>query len=138
MILVVDDELLIRFAIGRILKRQGYDVIEAVDGLEALAVVSQRRVDLVITDLEMPKLDGADLALQIHANWPETAVILSSGYFPERAQKVLSAGLANFIYKPIERDVLIAKVQRVTARVSAQKIPASPAYSSRRGQLSQN
>jgi CheY-like chemotaxis protein len=63
MILVVDDELLIRFAIGRILKRQGYDVIEAVDGLEALAVVSQRRVDLVITDLEMPKLDGADLAL---------------------------------------------------------------------------
>jgi CheY-like chemotaxis protein len=63
MILVVDDELLIRFAIGRILKRQGYDVIEAVDGLEALAVVLQRRVDLVITDLEMPKLDGADLAL---------------------------------------------------------------------------
>ena len=121
MILVVDDEPLIRFAIGRILKRQGYDVIEAADGLEALAVASQRRVDLVITDLEMPNLDGADLALQIHGNWPETAVILSSGYFPEKAQKVLSAGLANFIYKPIEPDVLIAKVQSLTSRVSAQK-----------------
>ena len=122
MILIVDDESLIRFAIRRILKGQGYDVIEAGDGLEALELVSRWRSDLVITDLRMPNLDGADLALQIHASWPGTAVILTSEYFSQKAQKVISAGLAGFIYKPIEQDVLIAKMQSAVSRFGVQKI----------------
>jgi YesN/AraC family two-component response regulator len=127
MILVVDDEPLIRFGIGRILKRHGYEVIEAADGPEALELLLKWRFDLVITDVRMPNVDGADLALQIHANWPETGVILSSGYFSDKAQKIISAGLAGFIYKPIEADLLIAKVQRAALSLSVQKIhPASP------------
>jgi ATP-dependent Lon protease len=127
MILVIDDELLNRFAIASILKRQGYEVIDAGDGLEGLELISKWQFDLVITNLRMPKLDGADLAVQIHANWPETALILASGYFSEKAQKVLAAGLADFIYKPIERDQLIAKVQSAVLRSTVQKIDsASP------------
>ena len=122
MILVVDDEPLTRFLIGSILKRHGYHVIEAANGLEAQELVSKWRFDLVITDLNMPKMDGVELALQINAKWPETAVILTSGYFSQKAQKLISAGLAGFIYKPIERDVLIAKVQRAASRLPAHKI----------------
>jgi DNA-binding response OmpR family regulator len=122
MILVIDDELLNRFTVASILKRHGYQVIEAADGLKGLELISKWRFDLVITNLRTPKLDGADLAVQIHANWPETALILTSGYFSAKAQKVLAAGLADFIYKPIERDQLIAKVQSAVLRSTVQQI----------------
>ena len=69
----------------------------------------------------MPEIDGADLALQIHANWPGTGVILASGYFTGKAQKVISAGWADFIYKPIEQELLLAKIQRLQLRLAAQK-----------------
>src|SRR5262245_13026487 len=128
MILVVDDEPLNRFLIATILRRQGYQVLEAADALTALELVSKWRFDLVVTDLKMPNSDGADLALQIHANWPQTGVILTSGYFSHKAQKVISAGLADFIYKPIERDLLISKIQNAVSRLGMHKFHSiSPA-----------
>ena len=111
MIIVVDDEPRNRFVLAGILKCQGYEVIQASDGMEALKLLSKLQTEVVITDLRMPELDGADLAIQIHVNWPDTAVILTSGYFTDKAQKVISAGLAAFIYKPIEQSLLLAKIQ---------------------------
>ncbi len=111
MILVVDDEPRNRFVLADGLKRQGYEVAQASDGMEALNVFSRLPPDVVITDLRMPELDGADLAIQIYANWPGTAVILTSGYFTDKAQKVISAGLADFIYKPVDQGMLLAKIQ---------------------------
>jgi CheY-like chemotaxis protein len=111
MIIVVDDEPRNRFVLAGILKCRGYEVIQASDGFEALKLLSKLQTEVVITDLRMPELDGADLAIQIHVNWPDTAVILTSGYFTDKAQKVISAGLAAFIYKPIEQCLLLAKIQ---------------------------
>ena len=122
MILVVDDEPLARLAIGRILGRQGYEVMEAADGWEALDFLSNWRFDLVLTDVRMPNLDGADLAAQIHINWPETPVILMSGYITEKVRKLISEGSTQFLQKPIDRNVLIANIQRL-ASSPAQKTP---------------
>jgi CheY-like chemotaxis protein len=122
MILVVDDDPRNRFVIAGILTRQGYEVAQASDAMEALKVLSRLRPDVVIADLRMPELDGADLALQIHANWPETAVILASGYFTGKAQKVISAAWADFIYKPVDKELLLAKIQRLRLRLADGKI----------------
>ena len=111
-ILVVDDEPLVRFAIARSLKQEGYDAIEAADGQEALDLLANRRFDLVLTDLKMPKVDGADLVAQIRANWPEIPVILMSSYLSEKGRKLVSAGSAEFLQKPIDRSLLIANAQR--------------------------
>ena len=117
MILVVDDDPRNRFVIADMLKRQGYEVAQASNALEALKAFSRLRPDVVITDLRMPEIDGADLALQIHANWPGIAVILASGYFTDKAQKIISAAWADFIYKPIEKESLLAKIQRLQLRL---------------------
>ena len=122
MILVVDDDPRNRFILAGILKPRGYEVTQASDGLEALKTFSRLPPDVVITDLRMPNLDGADLAVQIHTNWPMSGVILTSGYFTDKAQKVISAGLADFIYKPIERSLLLTKIQRLELRLAAQKM----------------
>ena len=126
MILVVDDEPRNRFLLADILKRQGYKVAQASDALEATKVFSRLRPDVVITDLRMPEIDGADLALQIHANWPGTGVILTSGYFTGKAQKVISAEWADFIYKPIDQELLLAKIPRLQLRLVAQKNSIRP------------
>jgi CheY-like chemotaxis protein len=121
MILVVDDDLRNRFVIADMLKRQGYEVAQASNALEALKAFSRLRPDVVITDLRMPEIDGADLALQIHANWPGIGVILASGYFTGKVQKIISAAWADFIYKPIEKELLLAKIQRLQLRLAALK-----------------
>ena len=125
MILVVDDEPRNRFFLAAMLKRHGYEVAQAGSGSDALKICPKTRPDVVITDLNMPELDGADLTRQIHANWPETSVILTSGYFTDKAQKVISAGLADFIYKPIELDLLLTKIKRLLLRLGARKIQST-------------
>jgi len=126
MILVVDDEPRNRFVVADMLKRQGDEVIQASDAFEALQVFSRLRPDVVITDLKMPELDGADLALQIHANWPGTGVILTSGYFTGKAQKVISAPWADFIYKPVDKEFLRAKIQRLRLRLVERQNNSAP------------
>jgi c-di-GMP phosphodiesterase len=126
MILVVDDEPRTRFVIAGMLKRHGYEVAQASDALEALKVISTVQPDVVITDLRMPEIDGADLALQVHANWPGTGVIVMSGYFTGKAQKVISAAWADFIYKPIDKELLLAKIQRLRLYLSALKTQPTP------------
>jgi DNA-binding NtrC family response regulator len=121
MILVVDDEPRTRFLLAAILKQQGYEVAQASDGLQALRVFSRSPPDVVIADLRMPELDGTDLAIQIHANWPKTGVILTSGYFTDKAQRIMSAGLADFIYKPIDQALLLVKIKRLPFRLPALK-----------------
>jgi CheY-like chemotaxis protein len=118
MILVVDDEPRNRFVLAGMLRRQGYEVVQAADAFEALKAFLRLRPDVVITDLRMPDMDGADLALQIHANWPGTGVILTSGYFTGKAQKVISAAWADFIYKPIDKELLQAKIHRLQLRLA--------------------
>lgn len=79
-ILVVDDERLVRESVNMLLSIDGHHVETATDGEDALGKLSAENFDAVITDFEMPKMKGDNLAVAIKARWPELPVILLSAY----------------------------------------------------------
>ena len=78
-ILLVDDEELLRAGVQEMLEMSGFKVITATNGHEAMACLKQTAIDLVITDLVMPKMDGVDFVEQLRQTWPDVPVIVVSG-----------------------------------------------------------
>ena len=112
-ILLVEDEPYNRQMVSGWLRNREYEVTEAKDGSEALDELGKRRFDLVISDLVLPQIHGFDLVDEIHSRWPNTLVLMVSGYLsPDSAAKILD-GMAEFLQKPFERQSLLAKVERL-------------------------
>jgi CheY-like chemotaxis protein len=88
MILLVEDEPITRNAFADMLRREGHLVIQAADGAQALSLLGKSHVDLVITDLVMPKLTGFDLVGQIRLKWPHVPILLISGYLSQDAGRM--------------------------------------------------
>jgi DNA-binding response OmpR family regulator len=78
-LLLVDDEKLLREAVKEILEVNGFNVIDAADGEAALAWLAQVKVDLLITDLVMPNMDGVELVQKVSARFKELPIIVVSG-----------------------------------------------------------
>ena len=112
MILLVEDEPITRNAFADALRMEGEEVIQAADGIQALSLLDKSHVDLVITDLVMPKLTGFDLVGQIRSKWPHIPILIISAYISQDAEKI-SDGNAEFMYKPIDPPDLIATVRRL-------------------------
>jgi nitrogen-specific signal transduction histidine kinase len=115
-ILVVEDEEIVRAVAVRILERLGYRVLQASSSAEALAVVEEHGgdLDLLMTDVVMPQMDGRELADRLHRVLPELKVLYSSGY----AENVIAHhGVldhdVNFIAKPYRPQALAEKVREV-------------------------
>jgi CheY-like chemotaxis protein len=111
-ILVVEDDPRGRYLICEVLRREGYQVEEAGDGTEALEIVRTQRVNLVITDLVMPKLNGFKFLEQLHLINPQMPVIFITGYLSVVAGKKLLQDVAEIIPKPFEFDALRSAVRR--------------------------
>jgi two-component system, cell cycle sensor histidine kinase and response regulator CckA len=79
-VLVVDDDLLVRDVVARILEASGYATVTAKDGYDAIRLLADRHVDLMITDVKMPGLDGADLGMRAKSMRPELHVIYMTGF----------------------------------------------------------
>ncbi len=115
-VLVVEDEAAVARLAGRILERAGYTVLLAADGVEALEVMAhaERAPRLVLTDVIMPRLGGAELACRLRETWPGVRVLFMSGY---TADKLTGAGLdlssAELVGKPFKAQELLAAVRRV-------------------------
>jgi len=112
-ILLVEDEHLVRRALGAMLKRIGYTVIQAGDGAEAIAALEQNPVDLVITDLIMPGMDGRDLLARIRERRPGLKSLMISGYSCDALMHGPLDPDQAFIEKPFSIDQLAQKVRRV-------------------------
>lgn len=112
-ILIVDDDELVRITISVLVGSLGYHCLVAGDGIEALAVLQSTPVDLVLSDIVMPGMDGLDLLVEIRENHKGTDVIISTG-FHEKASyaEVIKAGAIDFIKKPIDQSELEAKLAR--------------------------
>lgn len=82
-ILVVDDELLLRRALGRLISAMGFDVTTASQGQEALDLLAAGSFDLLITDVHMPVMDGLDLIRHARTRWPALPIIVISGGGPK-------------------------------------------------------
>lgn len=111
-ILVVEDEAIVRNLMKTLLGNAGYMVETAEDGMEALYVLEKQPVDLVISDVLMPRMNGKELYNETRARFPETGFIFMSGYPSDLlTTKGLSEEHVVFIEKPIKRDHLLQKVQ---------------------------
>ena len=114
-ILIVDDEPLIREALGTFLADEGYVVETAADGRQALTLIAASAPDLVITDMMMPRLTGWDLLTEVRHQFPFLPVILLSAV--ERRVPPQGAQLpdhAVFLRKPFDLEMLLSLVTRLT------------------------
>jgi DNA-binding NtrC family response regulator len=112
-VLVVDDEDGFRGLLEMELRRLGADVETAVDGLDSLRRISGRPFDVVVTDITMPGMDGLRLLRSIKDRWPDTQVILVTGFSGvETAVHAMNEGAFDFFLKPFDVDRLTACVQR--------------------------
>jgi two-component system cell cycle sensor histidine kinase/response regulator CckA len=113
-VLVVDDEPTGRRLARRVLLEDGFEVIEAADGAEALDLVegSADPLRVVVSDIVMPKLNGVQLLQRLSITHPELPVILMSGYAgPELAERGIQAP-CSLLVKPFKPEELVAEVRR--------------------------
>jgi two-component system, chemotaxis family, chemotaxis protein CheY len=115
-ILTVDDSATARQMTGLVLRGAGYEVIEAVDGEDALAKVPGRELNLVLTDINMPKMDGLELTRRLRAMDEckfVPIVLLTTESHPEKKQEGKAAGASGWIVKPFNPEQLLAVVKKV-------------------------
>lgn len=115
-ILTVDDSPTMRRMIEMTVKTGGYDVVEAADGQAALELLKGCSVDLVISDINMPNLNGIELTRALRAN-PKFAktpiILLTTESDPEKKAEGKSAGATGWIVKPFKQDQLLAVLAKV-------------------------
>jgi two-component system response regulator MprA len=111
-VLLVDDDRALRDAVGRALRLEGYDVVLATDGPEALRHHARERVDLVVLDVSMPAMSGVEVCRRIRAGGNPTAVLMLTARdgIPERVAG-LDAGADDYLVKPFALDELLARVR---------------------------
>jgi len=115
-ILVVDDSASIRNMVSFTLQQQSYETVEAVDGNDGLVKAQGGKFDLVITDVNMPGMDGITLCskLRMLPGFKFTPVlILTTESSPEIKQRGKSAGATGWLVKPFNPDKLLATIKRV-------------------------
>jgi DNA-binding NtrC family response regulator len=114
-VLIVDDEALIRWSLAEMLNEQGYLVLEAGDGKDALAALrnSLEPVDVVMLDYRLPDLNGLQLLTAIRGLSPDSRVVMMTAYgTPEIAADALRLGAVGFVNKPIEMGDVAGLVLR--------------------------
>jgi DNA-binding NtrC family response regulator len=127
-VLIADDEVNLRRVLGAILEREGYEVLSASDGEEALDLMP-RGVHTVITDLKMPRLDGMGLLRKVSTEWPDVPVIMITAHGSvDNAVEAVKLGAFDYIEKPFEREQIKLVVQKALATFElARKTAPSPA-----------
>lgn len=112
-VLVVDDERKIREFISFFLKKEGYEVIEASNGLEAINILKEGTVDLVLLDLMMPILNGFEASRDIR-NFSNVPIIMLTAVEGEADHiEGYEAGVDDYITKPFKMPILMAKIKRL-------------------------
>ncbi|MEW6510762.1 MAG: PAS domain S-box protein [Bacteroidota bacterium] len=115
-ILVVEDERALRELVAELLESYGYTVMQAEDGMEGLAMYMERKnsIDIVITDMGLPRMSGKDMFDRVREIDPSARVILASGYLePGLKSRLFTAGAKAFIQKPYQPNEVLRVVRDV-------------------------
>jgi DNA-binding response OmpR family regulator len=113
-VLVAEDDAGVRGMIARLLVEEGYDVVVARDGAEAVAQAFEGRpFDLLITDIRMPRMDGWELSRRLRERWPALPVLYISGFDAELTHVTDSKTTGTFLRKPFDLDELSSLVARL-------------------------
>lgn len=106
-VLVVDDDPVVGTSYNRVLSNKGYAVITAHDAAEALEQLRREEVDLVVTDIKMPGMDGLQLAEAVKARRPWTPVVIVTGYGTQADEaRARAAGVSAFLHKPLSPEMI--------------------------------
>lgn len=113
-ILIVDDEENARVGLGKLLAQEGYRVDTVANGQEALDYLADNWVNLVITDINMPKMNGMDFLKVLKKDYPKVKVIMITAYGGvESYLEAMNLGALEYINKPIKLDELKLIMQRI-------------------------
>ena len=111
MILVVEDDIDLRDALSDTLQMAGYAVCVAQDGRMALDMIESKEPVLVVTDIQMPRMDGHALLKHIRKRWPDLPVMIMTAYGSiEKAVQAMRDGAVDYMTKPFEAEVLVNMV----------------------------
>src|SRR5215210_7415635 len=113
-VLVVDDEAAVRRFAVRVLQRDGYEVLEASDGAEALELLRSAKapIDLIVSDIVMPRLNGVELMQEVATSHSHIPVVLMSGYATAALSELGIATPCSILPKPFPAERLLAEVHR--------------------------
>ena len=113
-ILVVDDEENARIALSKILAREGYEVASAGNGYEALNYLRDKNVELIITDINMPEMNGLSFLRELSRSHPESSVIMVTAYGEvESYIEAMNLGAFEYINKPVKIDELKMIIRKI-------------------------
>lgn len=117
-LLFVDDEANILSALKRLFRPLGYRIFTATGGAEGLAIMEQNPVDLVISDMRMPEMNGAQFLEQVRQKWPETVRILLTGYadITSTIEAINKGRIYRYVAKPWEDNDVVLSVKRALER----------------------
>ncbi len=116
-ILVCEDETDIRRLIAQYLKREDYNVFEASDGEEALDILDKNHIDMLITDIMMPHLDGVSLSKELRSSGFEFPILMFTAKETIQDKKIgFSAGADDYMVKPVDMDEMLIRVSALLRR----------------------
>jgi chemosensory pili system protein ChpA (sensor histidine kinase/response regulator) len=129
-VVIADDSISVRKFVGRILEKAGYCVKLASDGLEAAELVAQVGCHLVITDIEMPRMNGYELMSHLRQD-PGTrripVLVVTSRAGAKHRERAMKEGAASFLTKPVQEEQLLTVVEELMNSATRQRRPAAPA-----------
>ena len=112
-VLITDDAAFMRMMIARMLETEGYNIVEACDGIDMLKKYEEHHPDIVTLDITMPKMDGLEAIKQLKLKYPEAKVIMCSAM----GQKVMvldamKSGACDFIVKPFQKEKVLETIKK--------------------------
>jgi DNA-binding response OmpR family regulator len=122
-LLIVEDDLALSDVLAFTLRRAGFTIVLAHDGLSALATWEREQPDLIVLDLNLPKLDGLAVCRQIRAQSDTPIIILSVRGGDEAVVKGLELGADDYVVKPFSPSQLVARVKALLRRAGRSAIP---------------
>ncbi|MBM5460738.1 Hpt domain-containing protein [Pseudomonas sp. P66] len=113
LVMVVDDSVTVRKVTGRLLERHGMNVLTAKDGVDAMALLQEHRPDVLLLDIEMPRMDGFEVATQIRQD-PELKdlpiIMITSRTGQKHRDRAMSIGVNDYLGKPYQESVLLQSI----------------------------
>ena len=112
-VLVVDDSIFARKKLAQVLEEEGYEVVEAGNGEEAVAVAEREAPDVILMDITMPVLDGIEATRRIRAkNLPAKVIMVSALGQKSSVLEAVKAGAVDYVLKPYEKSQLLTTLKR--------------------------
>lgn len=119
-LLLVDDEKRFLETTKKVLEKRGIETFTAIKGLDAMAILDQEKIDVVILDVKMPGLDGVEVLRRIKQKHPLVEVIMLTGHSTtESAVEGLKLGAFDYLIKPCEISALLDKVEEARTKKRA-------------------